>query len=89
MLATFLYAVGITAVLGQPADYTWRRARQLAPFVGLASTAAIIAAIALAARLGLLHGPGAVAALVFGLITGGISADALASRRWGPARNRY
>ena len=32
MILTFLYALGIAAVLGLPADYTWRRARQLAPF---------------------------------------------------------
>ena len=89
MLATFLYALGTTAALGLPADYTWRRARQLAPFAALASTAAIVAAVGLAARLGLLHGPGAVLALIFGLIAGGISADALASRRWGPAHNQY
>jgi hypothetical protein len=89
MLATFLYALGAAAVAGLPADYTWRRARQMAAVAGLASAATIIAAIALAARIGLLHGPGAVAALVFGLIAGGISADAIASRRWGPARHRY
>ena len=45
MILTFLYALSIAAVLGLPADYTWRRARQLAPFAGLASAAAIIAAI--------------------------------------------
>ena len=49
MILTFLYALGVAAVLGLPADYTWRRARQLAPFAGLASAAAIIAAISLAA----------------------------------------
>ena len=89
MILTFLYALAVAAVLGLPADYTWRRARQLAPLAGLASAAAIIAAIYLAARIGLLHGPGAVAALVFGLIAGGIGADALASRRWGPAHHQY
>ena len=89
MILTFPYALAVAAVLGLPADYTWRRARQLAPLAGLASAAAIIAAIYLAARIGLLRGPGAVAALVFGLIAGGISADALASRRWGPARHQY
>jgi sorbitol-specific phosphotransferase system component IIBC len=89
MILTFLYALAVAAVLGLPADYTWRRARQLAPLAGLASAAAIIAAIYLAARISLLHGPGAVAALVIGLIAGGISADALASRRWGPAHHQY
>ena len=55
MILTFLYALAVAAVLGLPADYTWRRARQLAPLAGLASAAAIIAAIYLAARIGLLH----------------------------------
>lgn len=85
MIATFVYALGTAAIVGLPADYAWRRARHLAPFAGLASVAAIIAAICLAAPLGLLHGPGAVGALIFGLIAGGVSADALASRRWGPS----
>ena len=88
MILTFLYALGIAAVLGLPADYTWRRARQLAPFAGLASAAAIIAAIYLAGHISLLNGPGAVLALIFGLIAGGISADTLASHRWGPAHNQ-
>lgn len=89
MILTFLYALGVTAALGLPAGYAWRRARQLAPFAGLASAAAIIATIDLAGRIGLLHGAGAVTALIFGLIAGGVSADALASRRWGPARNQH
>ena len=89
MILTFLYALAAAAVLGLPADYTWRRARQLAPFAGLASAAAIIAAIYLAAHLSLLDGAGTVVALIFGLIAGGISADALASRRWGPAHHQY
>jgi hypothetical protein len=89
MILTFLYALGVAAVLGLPADYTWRRARQLAPLAGLASAAAIIASIYLAAHIGLLHGTGAVLALIFGLIAGGVAADALASRRWGPASNQY
>jgi sorbitol-specific phosphotransferase system component IIBC len=89
MILTFLYALGVAVILGLPADYAWRRARHLAPVAGLASAAAIIAAIYLAARLSLLHGPGTVLALIFGLIAGGISADALASRRWGPAHNQY
>ena len=89
MILTFFYALGVAVILGLPAGYTWRRARHLAPFAGLASAAAIIAAMYLAAQLSLLHGPGAVVALVFGLIAGGISADALASHRWGPAQNQY
>ena len=89
MILTFLYALAAAAILGLPADYTWRRARQLALLAGPASTAAVIAAIYLAARIGLLHGPGAVVALVFGLIAGGISADALASRSWGQAHHQY
>ena len=89
MILTFLYALAAAAVLGLPADYIWRRARQLAPLAGLGSAAAIIAAISLAARIGLLHGPGAVAALIFGLIAGGITADAVAGRRWGPARYQH
>ena len=89
MILTFLYALGVAAALGLPADYTWRRARQLAPLAGLARAAAIIAAIDLAGHIGLLHGAGTVIALIFGLIAGGISADALASRHWGPAHNQY
>lgn len=89
MILTFLYALGAAAVLGLPADYTWRRARQLAPFVGLLSAAGIIGAIYLAGHIGLLHGAGTVIALVFGLIAGGVSADALASRQLGPARHQY
>lgn len=89
MILTFFYALGVAIILGLPADYTWRRARQLAPFAGLASAATIIAAIYLAAHLSLLHGPGTVIALIFGLIVGGLSAGALASRRWGPAQNQY
>ncbi len=89
MIVTFLYALAAAAVFGLPAGYVWRRARQLAPFAGLASAAAIIAWIALAAHLGLLHGAGTVAALVFGLVAGGITADVIASRAWGPARHPY
>ena len=89
MIVTFLYALAAAAIFGLPADYTWRRARQFAPFAWLASAAAIVAATAVAARLGLLHGAGNVAALVFGLIAGGITADAVASRQWGPAQRQY
>lgn len=89
MIPTFLYALGVAVILGLPADYTWRRARQLAPFAGLVSAAGIIAAIYLAGHISLLDGPGAVVALIFGLIAGGVSADALASRQWGPARHHY
>ena len=68
MILTFFSAA---ALLGLPADYAWRRGRQLAPFGGLVTAAAVIGALAMAARVGLLHGPGAVADLIFGLITGG------------------
>ena len=89
MILTFLYALGVAAAAGLPVDYTWRRARQLAPFTGLASAAAIIGAIYLAGYFGLLHGAGTVVALIFGLIAGGASADAIASRRWGSARYQH
>ena len=89
MILTFLYALTAAAVFGLPADYAWRRARQYAPLAGLASAAAIIAAIALATHLGLLHGTATVAALIFGLTAGGVTADAAASRRWGPAHHQY
>jgi uncharacterized membrane protein YoaK (UPF0700 family) len=85
MILTFLYAVAVVAAACLPAAYAWRRFRRPAPFAGLASAAAIVAAIALAARLDLVHGPGAVVALVFGLVAGGISADAVAGHRGGPA----
>jgi uncharacterized membrane protein YdcZ (DUF606 family) len=86
MILTFLYAAAAAAAACLPAAYAWRRARRLAPFAGLAGAAAIVAAIALAARIDLLHGPGAVAALVFGLVAGGISADAVTGHHHGPAR---
>ena len=89
MIPTFFYAFGVAVILGLPADYTWRRARQLAPFAGLASAAAIIGAIYLAGHFGLLHGAGTVVALIFGLIAGGAGADAIASRRWGSARYQH
>lgn len=84
MILTFLYAVAVAAAACLPAAYAWHRVRRLAPFAGLASAAAIVAAIALAARIDLLHGPGAVVALVFGLVAGGIGADAAAGHRHGP-----
>jgi hypothetical protein len=84
MIPTFFYALGVAVILGPPVGYTWRRARQLAPLAVLASAAASY----LAGRLGLLHGPGTVVVLIFGFIAGGVSADALASRRWGPAQNQ-
>ena len=89
MIVTFLYALAAAAVLGLPADYAWRRVRHLAPVAGLASAAAIVGAVAVAAHLGLLTGAGNIAALVFGLIAGGITADAVASRTWGPAHHQY
>ena len=38
MILTFFYAA---ALLGLPADYAWRRGRQLAPFGGLVTAAAV------------------------------------------------
>ena len=89
MFLTFLYAFGVAAVFGLPADYTWRRTRQLAPFAALISAAVIVAAVGLAGAIGLLHGAGAVEALIFGLIAGGVAADAIATRRWGQASGQY
>ena len=54
-----------------------------------ASAIALVAIIGIESHAGLLSGAGAVVALIFGLIAGGASADALASRRWGPAPRQY
>jgi hypothetical protein len=89
MILTFLYAAAAAAVLGLPADYTWRRARRLAPLAALFSAIAIVATVWLAGRIGLVDGAGAILALIFGLIAGGIAADALASRQWGRAHHQY
>ena len=34
IILTFLYALAVAAILGLPADYTWRHVRQLAPLAG-------------------------------------------------------
>ena len=54
-----------------------------------ASAIALVAIIGIESHAGLLSGAGAVVALIFGLIAGGASADALATRRWGPAPRQY
>ena len=89
MILTFLYATAAAAVLGLPADYTWRRARQLSPVTGLVAVAGIIAAVSLAMRVGLVQGAGAVVALIVGFVAGGALADLIASRQWGPAPDQY
>jgi hypothetical protein len=90
MITVFIVSAAAAAVAGLPADLAWRR--MSAPSAVLAATASAITLAAIAgleAHAGLLSGAGAVVALIFGLIAGGVSADAFASRRWGPAPRQY
>ena len=90
MITVFAITAAAAAAAGLPADFAWRRMSPLsAVLAGAASAIALLAIIGIESHAGLLSGAGQVAALVFGLIAGGISADALASRRWGPAQNQY
>ena len=90
MFTVFLVSAAAAAVAGLPADLVWRR--MSAPSAVLAATASaitLVAVVGIEAHAGLLSGAGAVAALIFGLIAGGASADVFASRRWGPAPRQY
>jgi hypothetical protein len=90
VLTVFLVSAAAAAAAGLPADLAWRR--MSAPAAGLAAAAsaiALLSIIGIESHAGLLSGVGAVAALIAGFIAGGASADAFASRRWGPAPRHY
>ena len=90
MITVFIVTAATASVVSLPADLAWRRLGALPAVLAAAASALALAAIAgLESQAGLLSGPGAVAALIFGLIAGGGSADALATRFWGPAPRQY
>ena len=90
VLTVFLVSAAAAAVAGLPADLAWRRMSAPAAVLAAAASAiALLAIIGIESQAGLLSGAGAVVALIFGLIAGGASADALATRRWGPAPRQY
>ena len=90
MITVFAVTAAAAAAASLPADYAWRRMSPLpAAAAGAASALVLLAIIGIEAHAGLLSGAGAVAALIFGLIAGGLSADAFATRRWGPAPRQY
>ena len=86
MITVFIISAAAAAAVSLPADLARRRMSALpAALAAAASAIALAAIIGIESRAGLLSGAGAVVALIFGLIAGGVNADALASRRWGPA----
>jgi hypothetical protein len=90
VLTVFLVSAAAAAVAGLPADLAWRRMSAAAAALAAAASAlALLAVIGIESQAGLLSGAGAVVALIAGLIAGGASADALATRRWGPAPRQY
>jgi hypothetical protein len=90
VLAVFFASAAAAAGAGLPADLAWRRMSAPATVLAAAASAiTLMAIIGIESHAGLLSGAGAVIALIFGLIAGGASADALATRRWGPAPRHY
>ena len=90
MITVFIVSAAAAAVVGLPADLAWRRmSAPSAVLAAAASAIALVAIIGIESHASLLSGAGAVVALIFGLIAGGASADALASRCWGPAPRQY
>ena len=90
VFTVFLVSAAAAAVAGLPAGLAWRRLSAPSTILAAAASAiALVAIVGIEAHAGLLSGAGAVAALIFGLIAGGASADAFASRRWGPAPRQY
>ncbi len=90
MFTVFLVSAAAAAVVGLPADLAWRRmSAPSAVLTAAASAITLVAIVGIEAHADLLSGAGAVVALIFGLIAGGASADAFASRRWGPAPRQY
>ena len=86
MITVFIVSAAAAAAVSLPADLARRRMSALPAVLAAVASAIALAAIAgLESHAGLLSGAGAVAALIFGLIAGSVSADAFASRRWGPA----
>ena len=86
MILTF-YAIGTAALLRLPAYYIWHRARRLAPCAGLVTAAVVIGAIAVAARIALLHGR-EPSPLPHAQPAPGVSAGLTASPRCRPSRSR-
>ena len=90
VFTVFTVSAAAAAVVSLPADLAWRRMGALpAVLAAAASAIALVAIIGIESRAGLLSGAGAVVALIFGLVAGGASADALATRFWGPAPRQY
>lgn len=90
MITVFAVTATAAAAASLPADFAWRRMSPLsAVLAGAGSAIVLLAIIGIQAHAGLLSGADAVAALIFGLIAGGVSADAFATRRWGPAPRQY
>ena len=90
MITVFIISAAAAATVSLPADLAWRRLSALPAVLAAAASAIALVAIAgLESHAGLLSSAGAVAALIAGLIAGGASADAFASRRWGPAPRQY
>ena len=90
MITVFVVSAATAAAASLPADLAWRRMSAPAAVLAAAASAiAVLAIIGIESQAGLLSGAGAVVALIAGLIAGGAGADALATRRWGPAPRQY
>ncbi len=88
MFTALIYGLATSVLVGLPADIARRRIPKLAPFASLATVAGMVAAAAAAKPLGVLQGDAAVAALVFGLISGSMLADTGASHFLGAPRSQ-
>jgi hypothetical protein len=90
MITVFIVSAAAAAAVSLPADLAWRRMSAMSAVLAAAASAIALVAIAgIESHAGLLSGAGAVVALIFGLIAGGVSADALATRFWGPPPRQY
>jgi hypothetical protein len=82
--ATFFIALALSAVVALPGDWARRdSSRQAANALNLANGIALVAIVALAAELGLVHGLGQMLGLLSGIGTGQQLADEAANRKWG------
>ena len=87
VVLAFALAAVATLAVSLPADWAWRRGT--GPVTAAATVfnvVAIIAIIYIVGLLGLLDGAGAVAALVLGIIAGGLVGNWWATRLWGRPR---
>jgi ABC-type transport system involved in cytochrome c biogenesis permease subunit len=89
MFSAFLIGAVIAAVVGLPVDYVWRRYGRVGVVAGAVNAVALIALVAGAISVGVVHGPLAVVAFVFGLVAGSSMANHAATRLWGLPAHRW